>query len=270
MSGLCEISMLGGNIETQLPQMIQFLRIYCPLLMALLCASGYVVQETKKENGLPYPASTLRSLLAALQRTIQVNKIPFNIFDKADMHFLDLHNTLDTLRKDGIGAEVKHAGVISLEHEVLMWQNGVLGVQSPDSLLRAAFYMVGLHFCLGTPRLKAVSVYSYSLGWLLQFNILENGSKNYQGRFSETGQANKIGRAYAQPDSGERCPVRILDLYLSKLPPGSTAFYMQPLQKLTTDPSLAWYKNMAVGVNPLKNMMTNVSQLAGLDVKYTA
>ena len=83
---------------------------------------------------------------------MQANKIPFNIFDKADMRFLDLHNTLDTvcvsLHKDGMGAEVKHAGVISLEHEVLMWQKGALGVQSPDSLLRAAFYMVGLHFCL--------------------------------------------------------------------------------------------------------------------------
>ena len=63
--------------------------------------------------------------------------------------------------------------------------------------------------------------------------------------------------------------MHILDIYLSKLPPGSTAFYIQPLQKLTTDPSLAWYKNMAVGVNPLKNMMTKVSQLAGLNVKYT-
>ena len=83
------------------------------------------VQETKKENGLAYPASTLRSLLAALQRIMHANKVPFNIFDKSDMQFRDMHMTLDTvcvsLRKEGIGASVKHA-VISLEHEELMWQ----------------------------------------------------------------------------------------------------------------------------------------------------
>ena len=67
------------------------------------------------------------------------------------MQFRDLHMTLDTvcvsLRKEEIGASVKHA-VISLEDEELMWQKGVLDVHSPDSLLRAVFYTVGLHFCL--------------------------------------------------------------------------------------------------------------------------
>ena len=56
---------------------------------------------------------------------------------------------------------------------------------------------------------------------------------------------------------------------LKKLPPGSTAFYMQPVQKQPADPSRAWYKNMAVGVNPPKNMMTKVSELARLPVRYT-
>ena len=37
------------------------------------------VQETKKENGQAYPAYTLRSLLAALQRMMHANKVLFNI-----------------------------------------------------------------------------------------------------------------------------------------------------------------------------------------------
>ena len=41
-----------------------------------------------------------------------------NIFNKADMRFHDLHTTLDTicvaLRREGIGAGIKHAAVISL------------------------------------------------------------------------------------------------------------------------------------------------------------
>ena len=235
------------------------------------------VQETKKENGQAYPASTLRSLLAVLQRMMHANKVPFNIFDKSDMQFRDLHMTLDTvcvsLRKEGIGASVKHADVISLEHEELMWQKGVLGVHSLDSLLRAVFYTVGLHFCLrggqehrDLKRSQFTRIPADGYDASTYYQYIENGSKNYQGRFSETGQANKIGRAYAQPNSGDKCPVRVLDLYLKKLPPGSTAFYMQPVQKLPADPYQALFKNTPVGVNPLKNMMTKVSELAGLSV----
>jgi hypothetical protein len=238
------------------------------------------VQETKKENGQPYPASTLRSLLAALQRTMHSNRVPFNIFDKADMRFRDLHMSLDTvcvaLRKEGIGAQVKHAVVISLEHEELMWKEGALGVDSPASLLRATFYTVGLHFCLrggqehrDLKRTQFTRVPTDGYSGSTYYQYVENGSKNYQGRFNETGQPNKVGRAHAQPNSGTRCPVRILDLYLEKLPPGSTAFYMQPLQKLPTESSQPWFKNMPVGVNPLKNMMAKVSELAGVSVKYT-
>ena len=68
------------------------------------------------------------------------------------MRFRDLHMTLDTvcvaLRKEGIRADVKHAARIPLEREELMWKRGALGADLPHSLLRAAFYTIGLHFCL--------------------------------------------------------------------------------------------------------------------------
>ena len=71
------------------------------------------------------------------------------------MWFRDLHMTLDTvcvsLRKEGVGAEAKHAAVISIEHEETLWKNGVLGVNSPESLLRTIFYTVGLYFRSGAP-----------------------------------------------------------------------------------------------------------------------
>ena len=62
--------------------------------------------------------------------------------------------TLDTvcvsLHKEGVGAEVKHATVISIEHEEILWKNGVLGVNSPESLLRTVFLHCG--FVLQSPR----------------------------------------------------------------------------------------------------------------------
>lgn len=180
------------------------------------------------------------------------------------------------LRKRGVGAEVHHAAVISLEHEELLWSSGVLGVDTPLSLLRAAFYMVGLHFCLRggqehrNLRVEQLTRFpsdgSYCEGAYYQY--VENGSKNHQGRFAEVGQENKVVRCYAQLDSS-RCPVLILDRYLSKLPPNPPAFYMQWLVKTPIDSSRPWYKSTPVGVNPLKSMMPKMSELASLPVRYT-
>lgn len=53
------------------------------------------VQETRKESGDNYPAATLRQILSAFQSVLRRNKIPFNIFNKHDLRFSQLHNPLD-------------------------------------------------------------------------------------------------------------------------------------------------------------------------------
>lgn len=236
------------------------------------------VQETKKENGEPYPATTIRSLLSGIQRTLQANKLPFNLFDKSDLRFRDLHNTLDcvsvSLRKKGVGTEVNHSAVMSIEDENAIWDKGVAGDSSPWPLLRASFLTVGLHFSLRggqehrdlkVSQLRRVPASGYDDN--TYYVYIENGSKNYQGRFSETGQQNKVVKAFAQPQS-KRCPVKILDKYIAKLPPGCKTFYMQPLASCPVDPEKPWFKNVPVGVNPLRNMMPKISELAGLS-RYT-
>ena len=149
----------------------------------------------------------------------------------------------------------------------------MLGVTSPESLLRAVFYTVGLHFSLwGNQEHRDLKISQFT--WVptdrydrnMYYQYVKNGSKNYKGHFSETWQTNKILGAYAQPNS-DRCPVCILDLYLSKFAPRSTVFYMQPKQRAPESSRLC--KSTPVGVNPLKNMMTKISELGGLKIKYT-
>ena len=207
--------------------------------------------------------------MSGIQRVLQANKVPFNLFDKSDLHFRDLHKTLDSvcvaLRKEGIGTEVKHAAVISLADEDTMWEKGVLGTSAPWPILRTAFYTVGLFFSLrGGQEHRDLKVSQFSPNPSTRYDkgthyvYVENGSKNYQGRFSETGQANKVVSAYAQPGS-KRCPVKILDKYLSKLPSGAVPFYMQPLVSVPADPKKPWFKNVPVCVNPLHCMMSKIS-----------
>ena len=195
------------------------------------------VQETRKESGENYPGSTLRQMLSAFQRVLRTNQIPFNIFDQNNLRFNELRNTLDSvcvgLRKQGIGAEVSHAPVISYEHETMMWESGALGFEPPDALLRAVFVTVGMYFSLrGGQEHYDLKVEQFTrvpaVGYTKEahYKYVENGSKNYQGRFSECSKGNKIVEVFAEPES-ERCPVRILDSYLSKLPENPPAFYLQ-------------------------------------------
>ena len=46
------------------------------------------------------------------------------------------------LRKDGVGAEVNHTSAISTDEECKLWEEGVLGVNTLESLLRAVFYYI--------------------------------------------------------------------------------------------------------------------------------
>ena len=65
------------------------------------------VQETKKENGIHYPTTTLRSLFDAIQRTLYSNKVPLNILTNLTCgSVIYTCMTLDTvcvsLRKEGV------------------------------------------------------------------------------------------------------------------------------------------------------------------------
>ncbi len=111
----------------------------------------YYVQETRKEDGDPYPPKTLKQLLCGIKRLMDTNKVPFNIFDKSNLDFLDLHLVCDTvcsdLLKQGIGATVNHADVILLEHEERLWELGFLGCDNPQVLQNTIFFMLVSILC---------------------------------------------------------------------------------------------------------------------------
>ena len=92
-------------------------------------------------------------------------------------------------------------------------------------------------------------------------------SKNNQHRFKDVNASNKSCRVYAQPGS-ERCVVRLIDLYIAKLPENPPAFYLRPLDKVLSDDK-PWYCKSRVGVNKLKTIITEISVEAGLPVHYT-
>ena len=73
-----------------------------------------------------------------------------NFLDVTNYKFKKLHAALDNLGRqlhsEGVGAEVKHASIISTEEEEDLWEQGTLGCDNPKSLLRAVFYLNGQIF----------------------------------------------------------------------------------------------------------------------------
>ena len=63
------------------------------------------------------------------------------------------------------------------------------------------------------------------------YSYTERVSKNHQHRFKDIDLRNKQVHAYALPGD-PRCLVKLLDTYISKLPPGAKYFYMRPLMKV--------------------------------------
>ena len=77
---------------------------------------------------------------------------------------------------------------------------------------------------------------------------------------------------FACPEARKRCPVSILDKYISKLPQDAISrdlFYVRPLEIIPTDPSLPWYSSVAVGKHTLDQRVKNMCSQAGISGKKT-
>ena len=72
--------------------------------------------------------------------------------EKSGLRFKELRAACDNvarqLRKDSVGAEVKHAPVFTKEEEDRLWESGINGVDSPLALVRGVFFYVGKAPCL--------------------------------------------------------------------------------------------------------------------------
>ena len=108
------------------------------------------------------------------------------------MRFAPLRKTLDSvnvsLRKAGIDTKCKHADVLSLENQQVIWERGFVNTDSLWNLTRAVLLTVGLHF---SPRvgqehrdLKVEQLTPFlSNGVYTEksyYEYIEHSSKNYQ------------------------------------------------------------------------------------------
>ena len=208
--------------------------------------------EVRRKDGSEYPPATIHMLLCGLQHVMRCeNKNPLDIFAKNDVRLRRFHGTMETvfqeLHKKGVGAAVKHTPSISSEEEDRVWEAGIMGDKSPTALLNAVFFLNGMNFSLRGGKehreLKRSQLIREGDHW----KYIEHGSKSFRGGMGDLHRENKVVRQYPIACK-ERCHVRLLDLYVSKLPEGTNdVFYCTAPRITPSDPSKPWYLVVPVG-----------------------
>lgn len=224
--------------------------------------------EVRRQDGNPYPPRTIHQLLAALQRKmLEDNPDAPKFLDRHDVRFRMLLRTCDSvyrgLHSEGVGAQVKHAAIFSVEEETTLWETGVLGDSNPTSLQRAVFYYIGKVCCvrgedeqrkLGPSQfLRAENPDSYM--------YVEHGSKNRSGGLAQLRQENKCVSFYSLPEEAPRCLVYFMDRYLDKLPKfafDNDVLYCRPMVKAPLEGP--WYHPVPVGRNKLASMVKQMCE----------
>jgi len=77
-----------------------------------------------------------------------------------------------------------------------------------------------------------------------RYEYTEDVSKTRNGTFKKLHVQSKVVSLYRCPEAGNKCPVIVLDLYISKLPPEATTrdiFFFCRFEKAPTESILPWY-----------------------------
>ena len=103
---------------------------------------------------------------------------------------------------------------------------------------------------------------------VVYYQYTEFISKNNQHRFKDAKVKSIEVRMYSRHGT-ERCLVKLLDVYLSKLPHDSLHLYMHLLREIPSDCTKPHYTQHRVGVNALKAVLPNLSGELGCVGRYT-
>ena len=130
-----------------------------------------------------------------------------------------------------------------------LWVSGVVELPMPTSLQNAVFYTIGKMFFLrGGQEHRSLKLSQFVCSKEPDCYVYhENTSKNHNGSFKLLHVKPKVVSLYSVPEVGERCPINILDKYISKLPPQAVEkdlFY--PLGKVPCDHNSPWYTTVPI------------------------
>ena len=96
----------------------------------------FISEVRKLKSGDDYPGKTLYEMCVVIQKYCNMNGKNWKLVDGSD--FQELRTVLDNVMKDralrNIGMVKRQASVIPMNFENVLWEQGILGEDSPDKL----------------------------------------------------------------------------------------------------------------------------------------
>ena len=246
----------------------------CPVRSDLNYWLSHFVVKAHRADGQPYPASSISNVLAGLychHWEYEANCPKF--MNRKDPAFKDLNGALQVryceLCESGVGTVVKHAVVVTLHEEDILWASKVIEDHDPLALQRTAFFYIGKSFCLrGGEEQRSLKPSQFIHSWSPDcYTYVENSSRNKSGVSLK--ESNKVVPVYANPSAHPRCLVYLLDKYFSKFPPrgkGIDVFYLCCIAKKPDDGD-KWYECSPVGKEKLRKFMEVVCREVDISEK---
>ena len=233
----------------------------------------HFIHEIRKKCGGEYTPNTLHHICCGLMRQLRLSGHP-NIDFFKDPDFSEFRASLDAemkrLQGDRIGSKKKQAEVFTSEEENKLWEMGLLGDASPQSLLDTMVFYNGFYFALcsgqehrqlrrNTPQIELVE----RPGERAYLKYTEDISKNRPGGLKGRKASPKVVIHHANIEVPERCFVRLYKLYMKKCPsdaPGH-AFYLRASATFTSE---CWYSRVPLGHTTLSKTVSRLCQLGGI------
>jgi len=217
--------------------------------------------EVKKQNGQDYEPDSLRVMQSSIHRYLIEKHCTFNILK--DKEFITSRKTLEgkakMLREQGMGKKRNSSKALDKGEEDILWNYQKLGDFSAISLVRTMWFVCTQHFGLR-------GVQEHTTMMVNNFSVLhdEAGSK-YIEFFEDPTKTRQGGlRPNLRPTNpkmfavgGDRCPVRLFELYMSKRPvelKNCGRFYLTPKQNVLRTDEI-WYSRNPMGKNTISSIM---------------
>ena len=233
--------------------------------------------ELMKGNGTDYEPESLKVMIACLDRHLRDHGATHSILK--DKCFETSRKTLEgkaiELRQHGKGKQKMKADVVTEKEEDQLWDNGALRCGDAKTLNRTVFYTLSQHF--GTRgrqehhdiRLEELKFVKSPTGEIDYVQWTEGLTKTRKGGLNKPTRRIQQ-RVFAV--GGARCPVKLLEMMLSKHPEElkmTGLLYLTPLRKPKPH---VWYSQQPVGIHTVNRFMKNIAEvgkLSGNGKRYT-
>ena len=231
------------------------------------------ILEIRKRDGSAYPPNTLYHICVGLMRHLRWNGNP-NLDILKDPEFADFRASLDAemkrLQSQGIGSKKRQAEVLTVEEEEVLWEKGLLGDATPQSLLDTIVFYNGLYFALRSGKEHRQLRHSHCQIELVEHHdkrsylkYTEDVSKNRPGGLKGRKVTPKVVVHHANTKNPDRCFVRLFKRYRELCPEDvpSNAFYLQPSRSPTPT---CWYSTCPLGHTTLGSTVARLCKAADI------